>query len=307
MARVAVEDDALRFGEHLRVSFHRTVRVPEGAREFPLPPSFGRFPLHRLDGSGEADAVEVVIPLRQLEALWIGFEGAHWRPHAVLVGAGGANALTGEPWKEQLSADPQNYLVCPDQPWLDGINAGDGFVRQFVATPLGSGLSVGEQLGAADPRGGIRLAVFAPKLGRLPDSEPPQPPFAGGPAAGMPPDAGLMSVGAGGKIRQKLYPDAYGLDTWEAEPAARAFMLLLNSEQFRAATGRDAPPSPVDVATYARLGLPWFDLYEEDRADLAAPDRLAGVKPVGDDGGGAEATDPDELHVRRLGRDKPGA
>jgi hypothetical protein len=30
-------------------------------------------------------------------------------------------------------------VVCPDQPWLDGINAGDGYIRQFVAMPLGMG------------------------------------------------------------------------------------------------------------------------------------------------------------------------
>ena len=32
-------------------------------------------------------------------------------------------------------------LVVPDQPWLDGINAGNGFIRQVVAMPLG-GLSL---------------------------------------------------------------------------------------------------------------------------------------------------------------------
>lgn len=304
MGRVFVERDAIRCGEHMLVSFQRTVRVPLGAREFPLPPSFGRFPVSRLGGEDTA-SIEVALPMLQLEALWIGFEGDDWPPHAVMVGAGGVNALTGEPWEERLSVTPQNYLVCPDQSWLDGINAGEGFVRQFVATPLGSGLSVEEQLGTPAPKGGIRIAVFAPRPGRLP-AHVATPAGAARPPAGMPADAGLMSLGAGGKITQKIYPDPYGLDVWEAEPFARANVLLLNSEQYRDATGRDAPRSPLDAQTYARLGLPWFELYEEDRADLPPSRRLAGVKTVGRAETEDEDTDPGSLRVRRLGRDTSG-
>jgi len=311
MAHVNVEGDVLRFGEHLRVSFQRTLRVPEGARAFPLPPSFGRFPIQRIDGGDAGDgveSVEVVVPLRQLEALWIGFEGSDWRPHAVMIGTGGINAVTGEPWEERLSTSPQNYVVCPDQPWLDGINAGDSFVRQFVATPLGSGLSIGEQLvDARPPAGGLHVTVFAPKPGRFPDREPTTTfPDSAMSSMGMPPDAELMSLGAGGKIRQKIYPDSYGLDTWEAEPPfARATVHLLNSAQFRAATRRDAPPSPMDAETYARLGLPWFELYEEARKDLAPSERLARVKTVSGDQGDGKGADPDALYVRRLDRNKP--
>ena len=36
----------------------------------------------------------------------------------------------------------QNYCVLPKQPWLDGINYGDGYIRQFVAMPLGKGYTV---------------------------------------------------------------------------------------------------------------------------------------------------------------------
>ena len=40
----------------------------------------------------------------------------------------------------------QNYLAIPKQPWLDGINAGDGYVRQFVAMPLGKGYTIEAQV-----------------------------------------------------------------------------------------------------------------------------------------------------------------
>ena len=37
-------------------------------------------------------------------------------------------------------------MVCPDQPWLDGFNCGDGVIKQFVAMPLGMGYTVEGQV-----------------------------------------------------------------------------------------------------------------------------------------------------------------
>jgi hypothetical protein len=68
----------------------------------------------------------VFIPMYQREALWLAFEAAPWKPNAAKIGVGRINALSGEPWDEQLHDDPQDYIVCPDQPWLDGTNVGDG-------------------------------------------------------------------------------------------------------------------------------------------------------------------------------------
>ena len=61
---------------------------------------------------------------------------------AIKCGVGEVNALTGQPWAPGLSKDPQNYMVRPEQPWLDGVVTGDGVVRQFVAMPLGMGVTV---------------------------------------------------------------------------------------------------------------------------------------------------------------------
>jgi hypothetical protein len=71
-----------------------------------------------------------VAPIFLHEALWFQFSAARWKPNAVQVSAGGINAISGGHWTEKLSSDPQNYLVCPGQPWLDGINAGDRIIRQ---------------------------------------------------------------------------------------------------------------------------------------------------------------------------------
>ena len=78
------------------------------------------------------------------------------------------NAVSGEAWTAELHSEPQDYVVVPGQPWLDGFSVGAGLIRQFVALPLGAGYSVEEQLtGRADradhPAGmsaGLRRASF---------------------------------------------------------------------------------------------------------------------------------------------------
>jgi hypothetical protein len=90
-----------------------------------------------------------------------------------------------------------------------------------------------------------------------------------------------MGLGAGGQMRQKIYPDPYGLDTWDPENSGTVFVHIVNSEQYEALTGHPPPPSPISAATYTEQGFPWFDLYDEEKGDVAAPRRLAGIKPVG--------------------------
>jgi len=71
-----------------------------------------------------------------------------------------------------LQHDPQNYLVCPDQPWLDGINSGHDSVRQFVAMPLGLGYPLEAEMTGKEHVGGLQIMVFAPKPGRFPETAP---------------------------------------------------------------------------------------------------------------------------------------
>jgi hypothetical protein len=90
-----------------------------------------------------------------------------------------------------------------------------------------------------------------------------------------------MGLGAGGTMRQKVYHDSYGLDTWEQSEYAEVVIYIVNSELFAAITGEKAPPSPVDAETYTAYGYPWFDLYDEHRADIPASDILGTVKGTG--------------------------
>jgi hypothetical protein len=76
----------------------------------------------------------------QSEALWISFSAGY--PCAVKIAAGKINVFSGAAWTAELQSEPQNYVVVPGQPWLDGFSVGEGLLRPFVAMPLGAGDSV---------------------------------------------------------------------------------------------------------------------------------------------------------------------
>jgi hypothetical protein len=280
---VRLENDRISIGDRLAITFQRTLRIPDDGRAYALPPGLGRFSVRR--ASEYADRLprawrdDFFIPMYRREAVWIGFEGTWWMPNAVKVGVGGIDAVSGERWDEALRDRPQNYLVVPDQPWLDGINSGDQTVRQFVAMPMGEGYTVEAQMTGAERVGGIHIVAFEPRRGRFPNEPPPRVdhgrPFAV-PAA-MPQTMGLA---VGGTMRQKIYPDKYGLDAWDPEQRSAFFVHLLSAAEFGAITGERMPATPVDAAAYTAAGLPWFELYDEKDADVAAAAALAGIKSI---------------------------
>jgi hypothetical protein len=292
MTSVQLEGDALRIGHNLRVTFHRTLRIPDDGKRYPLPPSLGAFPLHRIEDFRSAvpdawrDHGGVFMPLWQREALWLGFAGT--TPHVALkVGVGKINALSGAPWDAALHARAQDYLVAPKQPWLDGINAGKGLIRQFVAMPLGMGYTVEGQLSGEERFGGIQLLAYDPKV---PFPIEAQPVYAGAASAPAPaPPTGAvrrqragaeMGLAAGGRMEQKIYPDDFGIETWDQEHTNRVFVHIVNSQMYREITGRPAPETPVSAQDYSNAGYPWFELYDEQERDIDASSVLAGVDSV---------------------------
>lgn len=285
----------VRAGAWLQVGFERTLRLPDDGKTYPLPPDLGALPMRRVadyaglvpaawrDGGGPDD---VLLPLHEREALFLVFAGTPGRPCAVKVGVGGVDAVSGQPWNHRLQAAPQDYLVCPPQPWLDGINAGAGMVRQFVAVPLGRGQTVEAQLTGREVQGGIQILVWEARPGRFAD--PPVDPAAeqsfaaescGLEGVAVPPGA-VMGLGAGGRMHQRIYPDPYGIETWEPSPAASLRVYLLCARDWAALTGAEPPPTPVSAALYTAYGLPWFALADADRGDIAAAPPLARVKGV---------------------------
>lgn len=293
MLEVTVKHNTLLFGDGFALNFQRTLRIPDDGGTYPLPPGLGTFPICRVEDykarvpGAWLEHGGVFIPMYQREALWISFIARYWKPNAVKVAMGKVNAVSGKPWNQQLSTAENDYLVCPPQPWLDGINAGEGYIRQFVAMPLGMGYTVEAQVTGEEKFGGIQIIVYEPKPGKFPD-QPPEvraayreaPSAALGMLPTVPAAAAEMGLAAGGKMKQKIYPDPHGLVTWDENNFGRVYVHIVNSMMYREITGKEPPPTPVTAKTYNQYGFPWFDLYDDKMGDIAAPEDLKKVKTV---------------------------
>lgn len=278
---IRLDGDSLHLGEHLAVQFQRTLRIPDDGRTYPLPPGLGRFPIRRVEDYADRvpDAWRarggVFLPLYQREAMWLSLR-ASWPPMALKVGIGEVNAVSGEPWTDALDAEDQDYLVCPDQPWLDGINSGHGTIRQFVAMPLGMGYTVEGQLTGQESAGGVQLVAYEPRPDRLPE----RPDRAIDMLMACSAPGTEMGLGAGGQMTQEIYPDEYGIETWDPERSGRVFVHIANSVAWREITGEEPPPTPVSSRTYTEHGFPWFSLYDERRGDVEPGQELERVKSI---------------------------
>lgn len=84
---------------------------------------------------------------------------------------GGVNAISGEPFNEnektklrrknliKKGKSIQDYVILPDQQWLDGVATANGMVRQFVAMPYGEGYSVEKQITGDEVNGAMQFEV----------------------------------------------------------------------------------------------------------------------------------------------------
>ena len=281
---VKIEHDELLLGP-VRITFERTLRIPEeGLHD--LPPGLGAFPLRRVEDYPDTAPAEwltrggVMLPVYQREAMWLSFDTDE--PAALQVGVGKVCAISGEIWSEELTQTPQNYASLPDQPWLDGINAGDGFIRQFVAVPLGLGATVEGQVTGEEVHGGVQLRAVGVTSDVLKAwRERPRSSMCMAAPMGSIGDAG-MGLGAGGRMRQEVYDDERALSDYDQDRSWRVFVHLCSAARWTEITGEVPPPTPIDRETYVRYGFPWFDYYDADHEDLAASPTLAKVKTVGD-------------------------
>ena len=253
---------------NLSINFQRTLRIPDDDKNYPLPPGLGSFPVRHVDNFTEKvpdqwiERGGVMFPMRQSEAMWITFNSIQattekgWDkfepldgeyPFAVKVATGKINAVTGEPWENSLHKNPQDYLVVPDQPWLDGYCVEKGIIRQFVAMPLGSGYTAEEQITGEAEHGGLQIIVYPMKADkyeklmserssyRLSLEEPLE-------------DVAYcvnfdMGLAPGGKMQQEIYEDEY--------------------EQYSSDNG-----------------MPWFDYYDEKASSLSGSKKLSHLKSI---------------------------
>lgn len=283
---VRIANDELVLGP-VRITFERTLRIPDKGLH-PLPPGLGAFPLRRVADYPDTAPKSwlarggVMLPVYQREAMWLNFHATE--PAALQVGVGKVCAVSGQAWRERLGKRPQNYVALPDQPWLDGINAGDGFVRQFVAVPLGSGATVEGQVTGAEQHGGVQLhavGLTSQALAAWQAEQALRSRYDAMDGVAMfcaaEPEMGL---GAGGRMRQEVYVDDRRLRDYDPKRSWRVFVHLCSAAQWTAITGEVPPPTPVDREVYVRAGLPWFDYYDADARDLPAASVLSNVSNV---------------------------
>jgi hypothetical protein len=298
--------DEINIGRYTTISFHRTLRIPEDGKNYPLPAGLGRLPIHRVEDYAHKVPKKWLqeggyfLPLHQKEALFLEFQGPKWHPTIAKVCVGRVNAVSGKSYSGKLSSSPQDYVVIPDQKWLDGINYGAGIVRQFVAMPLGQGYTIEAQITDEETHGGFQIIVFDAMENRFPDRDPsidaailykeemarkrkeepavlyssPTPiqsdvSFSIGRAT--PSLAKEMGIAAGGNIKQIIHPDNYGLETWNIECMRGLTIHLVNSLVYKSITGEDPPPSPVTAEQYKRAKIPWYSYYDETVIPVKPP------------------------------------
>jgi len=267
-----------------RIELQRTLRIPDDNRDYPLPPGLARFSLDHVDDyvnrvpEAWARHGGVLLAMSQAEALWINFHGDY--PMAVKVAAGKIDALTGDTWTNALSPKHQDYLVVPDQPWLDGFCVEKGLIRQFVAMPLGEGYTAEEQLTGKAEHGGIQLMVYPMKAPVYEQRFRRGTEILFEPCCEMAAPAPEMGLAPGGLMRQEIYEDHYGFDAWDKNAHSRCFVHILNSLQYFAVTGREPPARPPTAKQYSDAGLPWFEYYAADQKALDGAKRLAALDSV---------------------------
>lgn len=286
-----------------KLNFQRTLRIPDDDKEYPLPPGLGSFPLRHVDDFAPKVPQSwlarggIMLPMYQSEALWLRFSGNFiWDretsyPLAVKVATGKIDAVSGKEWSSGLHRNPQDYLVVPEQPWLDGYCVKKGVIRQFVAMPLGSGYSAEEQITGKAEHGGLQLLVCPMKrdvferrfpkvqrqLARAHRSEKL--------ACGAMPSAQscvspMMGLAPGGQMKQEIYDDPFDLSDWDTEHTSRCFVHIANSLVWNSIVGQDPPHPPPTSTEYTRAGLPWFDYYNEKANAVEGSSILQKLKSV---------------------------
>src|SRR5262245_11134115 len=273
------------------LQFQRTLRIPDDGKHYPLPPGLGAFPLRHVEDfidrvpKGWRERAGVMMPLYQAEAMWIAFDGGYRSrgsyPCAIKVAAGKINAVSGKPWKPELDGSERDYIVLPEQPWLDGFCVAKDVIRQFVAMPLGSGYSVEEQITGKPEHGGLQIIVYPMRRERYEALERRRERvLAKRQLFAAPARARAMGLAAGGRMTQQIYADPHGLDAWDQSVSSRCFVSLVDAVQWREITGEAPPTKPPTAADYTKAGLPWFDYYAADLETLGGAQALALVKSV---------------------------
>jgi len=283
----------------LTVNFQRTLRIPDDDKTYPLPPGLGMFPLRHVDDYADTipslwlERGGVMLPMYQSEAMWLHFSPGYDSergvsyPFALKVAAGKIDAVTGKDWSNGLHRGPQDYMVAPGQPWLDGFCVEKGIIRQFVAMPLGAGYTAEEQITGKGEFGGLQIIAYPMKrdvferrfpIRRQDYVDSCMMDFAVARCAA--PAAGGMGLAPGGKMKQEIFKDPFDFTDWDLTQSSRCFVHIANSLMWRQITKQAPPTLPPSAADYTRYKLPWFDYYDDSLNALDGSGILGSLKSV---------------------------
>ena len=287
-------------GAKATISFQRTLRIPDDDKNYALPPGLGDFPLRHVDDFAAKvpptwiEHGGVMLPMYQAEAMWSCFSCAYVTaqgqyPFAIKIATGKINAVSGKNWKEGLNRRPQDYVVAPQQPWLDGYCVEKGIIRQFVAMPLGAGYTAEEQLTGKAEHGGLQIMAI-PMKRQVFEKRFPKIIVRGRAVCYY--DKNMiaeeccqfatadMGLAPGGRMKQEIYDDPFDLADWDIEHSSRCFVHICNSMVWRQITGDNPPTVPPTAKEYTDAGLPWFDYYSDNTTAVNGSKILAGLKSV---------------------------
>jgi hypothetical protein len=276
----------------LAIDFQRTLRIPDDGKTYPLPPGLGRFPLRHVDDlnqtvpPGWLEHGGVVLPMYQSEAMWLLFCPTYVTDRAayafaIKIATGKINAVTGESWANGLQRKPQDYVVAPLQPWLDGYCVTKGQIRQFVAMPLGAGYTVEEQITGQTEHGGLQIEVYPMKREAFERRFPAQETsFLMDSSSRSLSAAVEMGLAPGGLMHQDIYDDEFDFEDWDHAQHSRCFVHITNSLVWQAITGERPPTTPPTAKQYTKAGLPWFDYYDDSQKSLDGSSILQKLKSV---------------------------
>ena len=190
-----------------------------------------------------------------------------------------------------------------------------GVIRQSAAMPLGHGCTFEEQLTGEAEHGGVQLNVYPLSTERYRQL-----------IAERAEDAHIdfcldvprledasMGLAPGGKMKQEIYEDPYGLDAWDQRRSHRCFISLVNSMTKWLTITAERPPYETPTARdYTNCGLPWFDYCGGDANSLEASKNLDGILSVIERGKAKGVSpllendlltkQPNVLHVSRSGK-----
>lgn len=305
---IELRDDSLVFSfpevhpsATVSIEFQRTLRIPDDDKDYPLPPGLGRFPLCHVDDYAARVPPSwikhggVMLPMYQSEAIWLNFTAGYddereaSYPFAVKIATGKINAVSGDTWSKGLHRRPaQDYVVVPDQPWLDGYCVEKGTIRQFVAMPLGAGYTAEEQITGKAEHGGLQIVACPMKRDvfekRFPKRRRPR--YSAAccmsvcEARFMSSEPEEMGLAPGGRMKQEIVEDKYDLSDWDLRQTSRTFIHISNSLVWRQITGVNPPTTPPTAEEYTRAGLPWFLWYDDSSTTVQGSKKLSRMKSV---------------------------